>query len=478
MLKKYDLVLVNVPFLKLIPQTGPALIKASVERAGFSCKVVDWNFELYKDLNMEYYKYNIISLDSALRDEICSTIMTNIIKLSNDIKKYSPRWIGLSIYGRTASENIITKICISLRKNVPDSKIVAGGHAITTTDLGDVLLKKTLIDCYIYGEGEESVVSLLSSDTDIPGYNGSSYYQVSDINKLPDPDYSDTPPNKYPFKEAFLITSRGCVNNCVYCENFFKKFKYRNPKNIINEITDLYKQYGISVFTFSDSISNGNVRQLKKICLLICDNIEKGVLPRIKWRAFMGCFPKRVMNSEIYTVMKQSGCEKISVGIESGSERLRQDMNKKFSNDDLYYMIEQCCKNKIRIGVCLISGLYTENENDHKETLKFLSKIVKFQEYVDLDSFATMFLPNNKQTKFDRYIKYDKAGHWYYKENTFIVRIRRWTEIIEHCINIGFEKVPIYFKWNTFSDLQNYEQTPEVKNLIERLNFLYKIKSV
>jgi len=472
-IQNIDLLIINVPFLKLIPQTGPALIKASVERAGFSCKVIDWNYELYKELSIDYDKYNVISLDLSMREEICSTVMNNIISMTERILEYNPKWIGLSVYGRSVSSSIIEKICISLKKNLSDSKIVVGGHAVTVVNLGSYLLRKNLVDCYICGEGERVTISLLRGDSNIPGYNGRPFKQIDDINEIPSPDYSDTPPSAYPYNEAFLITSRGCVNNCIYCENYFKKFRYRRPEIVVKEIIELHEKYGVENLTFSDSISNGNVKQLREICSLISKRI-----PLIKWKAFMGCFPKRIMNSEVYELMRNSGCEKISLGIESGSERLRRDMNKRFSNDDLRFMIEQCHKNKIKVGICLIMGLYTETDEDHKETLKFLSDIVKFKEYIELDSFTTMFLPSNKKTKFDDQVLFDEADQWYYQENTFPVRVRHWVDIIEHCIEVGFDNVPIHFKWGFVENLKKYKRSSEVRNLLERLETLYNMRSI
>jgi len=48
-----DIVLVNPPLTRIAPPVGLALIKASVEASGFSCKILDWNLSLWDKLNSE-----------------------------------------------------------------------------------------------------------------------------------------------------------------------------------------------------------------------------------------------------------------------------------------------------------------------------------------------------------------------------------------------------------------------------------------
>ena len=76
-------------------------------------------------------------------------------------------------------------------------------------------------------------------------------------------DYRDIP-------EAIGIeTKRGCALKCVYCIYGFlngRKYRFRSPEKIVDEIEALRKVHGIDSFTFVDSVFNVPQKHAEEIC--------------------------------------------------------------------------------------------------------------------------------------------------------------------------------------------------------------------
>ena len=179
----------------------------------------------------------------------------------------SVRYIGFSLFGPNlfASEDAMRLI----RKIRPDIKIFCGGpHA--TDSIVKSLIAENLIDAAVIGEGEESVLELLSKwqlgqpIAEVSGIaineSGLTKYGptrlLMDINKLPKPNFSKFPMYRYERRSTLPIySSRGCVAKCSFCAEtiFWKKFRAVKPENIVNMMEDSIKNYGINTFYFNDS---------------------------------------------------------------------------------------------------------------------------------------------------------------------------------------------------------------------------------
>ena len=371
---KYDIVITVIPFIQPSPQTGPAILKAVLQKEGFKCKVIDWNYDLIQRCNNGYNERVYGETDPIMRNFYEKNFDSILNEWIDELKVLKPKWIGLSIFSFRTCRPIINKICEKIRLQLPDTKIVAGGHGVSIpiSPLGDELLKKELIDYYISGDGEESLVKLLKHKKNIKGLNNTNDpAQVLNLNVFPPPDYSDTPPNIYP-KETFVISSRGCIMNCQFCSSYYKKFVIRDPKLIVEEIIDLNYKYNSKLFFFADSLTNGNSTHILNIANFIIHYNNKNILPKIMWSCDWICRSKKIINEKIYKQISKSGCSSIIIGLESGSEKVRKDMRKPIKDIDIYFLVEQCKKYNIIINMLFMIGYYTETEYDHKLTLDLI----------------------------------------------------------------------------------------------------------
>lgn len=464
---KYGIVIATVPFVYRIPQTGPALLKASLKKAGISCKVVDWNLDIYKRFNSNVVINQNLGYFDEEMEKFCLKNLENItLEWISEVKKFNPKWLGLSIYS-SRSNPVIKTICRLFKQEMPDIKIVVGGHGVSGS-FQMFLLKIKLIDCFINGEGEEAIVSLLKNEKETLDFNETPTKQIEYLDSIPFPDYSDIDPPLYPEKKFFIITSRGCIRKCNFCSNYFKKIKFRSPENIILEISDLIQKYNITHFFFADSLSNGNPKQLKGIANTIIKYEKNRIIPKITWGCCMCCLPKNVMKEKLYKIIKESGCVNINIGIESGSYKVREDMNKRTKDEDIYFMMEQCAKNKIRVSINFIVGYYTENEEEFQKSLDLVTNLSCIKDIMLTINVGSTFMLDNIKNWEHLGLKKDKFTEWYYKNNTYPVRVDRWLRLVDHCKKM---KIPFLIRQRReiLIRLQKYEKNNKIIDMINIL---------
>jgi len=469
---KYDIVIITVPFLQNSPQTGPAILKAVLQKEGFSCKVIDWNFDLIRRCNKGKTGRRIYGdYDSNMKKFYKKNFDNILQEWINDIKKLNPRWIGLSIFSFRTAEPIINKICEQIRLHLPNIKIVAGGHGVSMTvkPLGEELLRKKMIDCYISGDGEEAIISLLKNEKEIPGLNDvNNPTQLLNLSGMPLPDYTDTPPNLYS-DETFIISSRGCINNCVFCSGYYKRFVIRDPKDVVDEIIELNKKYDCKKFQFADSLTNGNAKHILKISNLIVDYNNKNILPKIRWSCDWVCRSKKLINKNIYKAISESGCFALLVGIESGSEKVRRDMRKPIKDEDIFFLLEQCKKQNVFANFLIIIGYATETEEDFQQTLDLMKKTSLYKN-VKFNIGRPYMISSNTEHQ----IRFDKHQNWYTKNNDFALRCSRWIRTVKYCKELN---IPIQYFYLDFllENLNKYEKTPYINNII---NMFEEMKNI
>ena len=166
-------------------------------------------------------------------------------------------------------------------------------------------------------------------------------------------------------------------------------------------------------------------------------------------------------------MISEAGGNFFYVGLETGSDRLRFDMAKKFTNDDIDFNLEQCSQNNIRIMPLMFTGYVTETLEDHYDNLKIFQR---WQRYVadgtinavELGS-SLVILPGAPVERMveshDIRFVHDTTGEanlklWYSMANpelTLRERIRRKLEIHETAIRHHW---PVWRQESRLNDLK------------------------
>jgi anaerobic magnesium-protoporphyrin IX monomethyl ester cyclase len=248
--------------------------------------------------------------------------------ISDTINKERPDIIGFSILHANRWGGIdIAKIAKNLN---PDIKIVFGG--IGATFLWEHLLTHFHdIDYIVLGEGEIpflQLVKALEEDAHdkiphIPGIAFRHQQQPQKTNPAAPVENLDQFPNpaRY-FQFQHVAFTRGCPGNCAFCGSplfWGPRVRTHSPGYFVDQL-ELLTQKGISFFYFSDDTFTYKQSWVKAICQEI---IHRQL--HITWVTIA-----RVnhIQADILGLMRKAGCIQISFGIESGSEKIRQKLNK------------------------------------------------------------------------------------------------------------------------------------------------------
>lgn len=463
-----DIIFLTLPRLELrAPITAPAILKATVEAHGFKAYCYDLNLDLWLNVDTEQHGNVWFDTDLTFRyedkfdnfwDEV---IHEHSLRWIEKIKSKKPKWIGMTIFSQR-SKWITIRMCKLIRETFPDIKIVVGGPFAEHT--GPNVYKKGLADAYVVGEGEQAIVSILQGNFDVPGVNGNPPEQIDDLDTIPIPDYSDFQIDKYPKTWSdpriknehkmgtdfvYITGSRGCVRKCSFCDiqSVWPKFRYRSGASIAKEMQVQNAAYGSRRFLFTDSLLNGSVKQLKDICTTLIDYRDKGMMKPVLWQGQFIARPQHQMDEEAYALMAEAGLQFVSIGVESGSEKVRDDMKKMFNDEAMDFTFRMCAKYGIEMAWLMMVGYPTEDEAEFQKTLDMLDKYnwineeklvrsVALGPTLDIVPGSPLFW-NQKELG----ITWDKNDHWVYKDNTREVRIRRWLRLKEKCLELGYPVV-------------------------------------
>lgn len=463
-----DIVFLTLPRLELrAPITAPAILKSTVEAHGFDAFCYDLNLDLW--LNIDTSVHGNVWFDTDLtfryQDKFTNfwdcVIQEHSVRWINTIKEKDPSWVGMTIFSQR-SKWITIRMCELIRENFPHIKIVVGGPFAEHT--GPYVYKKGLADAYVIGEGENAIVSILKGNNDVPGVNGNPPEQIDDLDTIPIPDYSDFHMDKYPTSWSdprikdenkmgtdfiYITGSRGCVRKCSFCDiqSVWPKFRYRSGASIAKEMQIQNQAYGSKRFLFTDSLLNGSVKQLKDICSTLIDYQQQGIMKPVRWQGQFIARPEHQMDEEVYALMEQAGLKFVSIGIESGSEKVRDDMKKMFDDTAMDFTFRMCAKYNIEMAWLLLVGYPTETEEEFQKTLDMLEKYNWINEKQLVRSVAlgpTLDIVPGSPLYWDQEklgISWDEHNHWVYKDNTREVRIRRWLRLKEKCIELGYPVV-------------------------------------
>lgn len=491
-----DIVFLTLPRLELrSPITAPALLKACVENEGFSAYCIDLNLDLWLRLDSEKYGHVWFDTDLTFRHEdkfipfwndVILPCAENWLQL---IQEKNPRWIGITVFSQR-SKWVTIQLCKLLRERMPTVKIVTGGPY--SEQVSPSLFKDKLADAYVVGEGEEAIVHVLKENFDSPGINGRPPVQNSDLNSIPIPNYDDFHLDKYPktwndprIKDptrmgtdfVYITGSRGCVRKCEFCDvtSIWPKYRIRSGQSIAKEIEVQNRRYGSKRFLFTDSLLNGSVKQLEDLCFALINSREQGLISPVLWQGQFIARPESHMHDQAYELMKKAGCFFVSIGVESGSEKVRNDMRKLFDNDALDYTFRSCAKYGIEMAWLLLVGYPTETESDFQETLNLLEKYnwinqmglvrsVALGPTLDIVPGSPLF---KKQKEME--ITWDKNGNWVLGDNNRVMRINRWLRLKNKCLELGYPVVEKATE-HLLTELEKYGEKPAVSHIYDHFN--------
>lgn len=354
---------------------------------------------LYAGLN-DYRKY-FENEDHSIWNEIISNII-----------EFNPDFVGWTCY--TANVGTIKILSKKLKKIMPDLKQVIGGPHSTMH--AELLHELPNIDYQVKREGEFAMLDIVNGKNpkDIPGVvsrnrfgglnDNGDYPPIKLIDQLPFPERNKF--WKIPKEElnqvdvSYICSIRGCPYRCNYCaspEHWKRnKTQYRSPESVLLELKHLKENYWNQQKIYDYSASS-NITSKDK--LLVEDNtivyfvddvftvkkdrvkkILQGMIDQNLQMAFKAELRTDHLDPEICRLLKEAGCVRAKVGIETGSPRLLKQIQK----DETREQIIEGCRMLKEAGVPItgyfMTGFNGETDEDLDMTIS-LAKEIKADYY-------------------------------------------------------------------------------------------------
>lgn len=418
-MKQLDMLVVSLPVLDLqYPPSSPAVIKACVNAAGYTARTADLNHLLLttcgskdKFWQIQYHFENAYyNPEEPGADPVVNFFRKehNIIRNWLDasiaiIQKHNPVWLGISVFSYKSHKACLVLVAEMQRLGMP-TKILLGGRGASSFALGpdhpkfkagiqkiwgkypylnfgETLLHYGLVHSVIQGDGENAVVELLNNTAQS---NIVAHVDDIDLQAVPFVDYDDYDLTAYDYvnEPTIAVTgSKGCVRQCTFCDIpvLWPRFKYRSGTHIAQEMIHLYQRYGVRKFYMTDSLVNGSMRAFLDFTNTLAKHNSSNPEASIKWVGQYITRPRSaVLNDQYYALLKQSGGEGLTIGVESGSDAVRAHMKKQFTTADIDHELSQFQAHQLVCVLLFFSCYPTETLVDFELTVQML---IRYQQY-------------------------------------------------------------------------------------------------
>ena len=303
--------------------------------------------------------------------------------------------VGLSVM--TAQVSNAIEISRYIRERNPSLPIIWGG--VHPTLYPEQTARSEYVDFVVRGEGEITVNELLQvmeqggSFEKVKGiaFQSNKDQKVTvtdnrefmDINELPSidwgllegikPNTSITEMAKLTGSGLCLQTGRGCPHRCAFCINSVLKigYRYRRADLVVKDIERLL-DLGVDRIYFIDEDFFANKRRL----LELMDEVEQRGL-KFGWFANVRAdyFRPHYLNLELLSKLKRCGCARVSIGAESGSQRILDILKKDITIEGVLKAARLLNEVGIECDFSFMMGVPGEEESDIRSTLRLIEEI-------------------------------------------------------------------------------------------------------
>lgn len=480
-----DIALISLPKLEIkAPLLALGQLKSCVESNGFTCKTFDFNMWLYQktkdtDLNNIWDPLDNTLLDEELLEQNKNSYIPLIDEfIKNTLLKVNPKIIGLSVFSFWTFP--ILKLFLKQLKKVFFKKIVIGGPALTSLQSQNqeqvtLLLEGNLINDFISGDAEISLVEYIKGNTEYPGINNYEYNNNFIRDELPYADFSDFDLSLYKSR-LYVSGSRGCVRKCAFCNVplLWTKYMSKSSDRIVDEIITYHERYGTEHFRIVDSLVNGNQKifldVLRKLSLY-----NETANDKIEWSGQFIIREKHQTPKEMFDLLKTSGCATLIVGIESGSEKVRRELKKPFSNSAVKYYLDEF----ERVGLddiqpLMFVGFPTETDTDFEKSLDMLDLFSKYKCVTRIGSEHPMLVIPGTPVHIDMELydieNYEDYFKWTSKHNDYKTRIERFFIFIDKARKLGIYPPPATGRLNIFADFYLHSVVDHNSDVLKIIN--------
>jgi anaerobic magnesium-protoporphyrin IX monomethyl ester cyclase len=265
-------------------------------------------------------------------------------------------------------------------------KALTIGISFALFPLGDLVLKEAeSLDIFVGKEFDTVVPDIIDNIKGLGKVRGITFRNKGKVTVNPpaiaDVDYENMPlpafdllPSLDPYfisvnhgkPFSIIYSSKGCPYNCMYCNAGNTKVKLKSVERIMKEIDYLKKTYGIRTLSFFDETLTLDKKRVYELC-------DRLAPYNIKWY----CNTRTsLVDLDLLKAMRRGGCRAVSYGIESGSQRILDNVGKAVKVKQHEDAIRWAAEAGIKTHCSFIFGLPGETKETIQETLDFIKRTI------------------------------------------------------------------------------------------------------
>lgn len=432
------------------PLAAPAVLKSSLTQAGIDSVAMDLNIEVLVKIKSHPEYKNLLKFfqTQQAEDWVIQEISKILFYCAQRILSENPTIIALSLLTYEC-QNFTLWLCAVLKELRPQCPIVVGGPGIKysvsnldNTTFRDTAKKLNLIDDWIAGDGDRALIEYINGNHTYPGINSDFWAPIADLDSLPYPDWSDY--NFYLYTQKYLpiVDAKGCVRSCEFCDviEYWKKFQSRSADKIFAEMLYQTEKYNMRDFDFRSSITNGNLKEFKKLLRLMYDYNQGKYRPeQISWNASFIVRQKSQHTEEMFRQMGATNAT-LSLGVESVIPRVRSGLGKTFENEDVDYHLEMAEKYNVKIVLMIITGYPSETLEDYEFTKQWFRDRSKYNKVISRLFLSPIdIIPGTQLHKnMKSYKIIPVKDNWETSTISLDKRIQHHWELVDLCYKLGF----------------------------------------
>lgn len=335
---------------------GLLYISAYLDKYNYQNEVFDSTFQTFENLKSYLLEHrpDVIAIYTNLMTKI------NVVKLISFIKTESTLSQVKIILGGPEvthhAENFL---------NAGADFIIVGEGEVTMLELiknietNNVLFEN--IDGLVFKKGNEIIKTkeraLIKDITELP---------LPNRKKININQYLDTWKKHHGFGMISVSSMRGCPYTCKWCSRavYGGTYRRRKPIQVAEELLELKQTYNPDMIWFVDDVFTIHHKWLTEFSQAV-KKLDAIIPYEIISRADR-------LNEEVIITLKDSGCKRIWIGAESGSQKIIDAMDRRVSVVDTQKMIQLAKKHGIEAGTFIMLGYPGETKEDIKQTIHHL----------------------------------------------------------------------------------------------------------
>ena len=307
----------------------------------------------------------------------------NLAPLLDD---YDVEIIGISAF--STQFPAVRYLADHIKKSRPNVSVIVGGPMASYHS--EFTLRETKADIVTIGEGELTILDLLKNwdnkeTVEGIGYkkNGEIYFTpkreaLIDLDDLPMPDFSmfemwryTRADNSFARKEndgsnvMGIFAARGCPYSCHFCSLSALNYRTMSPQKIYESVKELRDSFGLKEIFFEDELFLAS----KKKFIELAPKLKSLNVP------WAGQGRINVMDDEFLHLAKDANCIGIGYGVESGSQKLLDNMNKHTKVEKIEEVLKATPRAGINMKVQLMFGYPGEDEQTVHETIDMMRRV-------------------------------------------------------------------------------------------------------